>query len=134
MPAATAAPAPALPGFEPAPQRDPMHDAAVAMLNARHPDADEVTDALDAITTAAAKLRALARGASALAVRRAAENTRGALLDVARDFAADIVADAEEYETDGWRRYCDEADRAYEARRAREDACGEVSPRAEAGR
>jgi hypothetical protein len=122
------------PGFAPAPRHDPLHDAAVAMQNARHPDADEASAALDAIAAAAGKLRLLARGASSLAIRRTAESARGALLDVATDFATDIKAEAEDYERDGWRRYCDEADRAYEARRAREDACGEVSPRAEAGR
>lgn len=122
------------PGFAPAPRHDPLHDAAVAIEESGHPDADECIDALTAFAALMDRLRALASGASDAAIRRACATARSAVQDAANDFATDLKAEAEDYERDGWRRYCDEADRAYEARRAREDACGEVSPRAEAGR
>lgn len=108
------------PGFAPAPRHDPLHDAAVAIEESGHPDADDAMDMLDACAALMDRLRALATGASDTAIRRACAAARGAVQDAAHDLAADLRAAAEDYANAGWRAYGEAAQRAYEARRARE--------------
>lgn len=105
------APAPALPGFTP-PKLDPLTDAEFRVLTSGHPDADAIVACIATLAAARAALLHLADTAADGAVR---ETASGYALGLA-DPAGDLAYDAECYAEDGWRHYCDAADRAQEAR------------------
>lgn len=81
-----------LPGFPPAPVRDPLHDAEVEISASGHPDADQIVACIHKLAAARDALRVLARTAVDGEVGDTAARYWPDLQDLAADLAADVSA------------------------------------------